>query len=208
MPNRNKIRSHGLVALLASHPEVRKLKRHHAPSVHGNKFWKSSWVLIDYFSRRGLPPGVRVMEVGCGWGLASIYCAKKHGAKVTGVDVDPEVFPYLKLHAAINEVQISTMKSGFAGLTGKHLRKFDVIVGTDICFWDSLVDPLVKLIRRALRAGVRLILIADPGRSPFEQMGEYFVAKRNGQIQDWTAQRPHRSEGRILKIENIEDLRL
>jgi predicted nicotinamide N-methyase len=200
MPNRNKIRAHGLVALLASHPEVRKLKRHHSPSVHGNKFWKSSWVLIDYFSRRGLPPGARVMEVGCGWGLASIYCAKKHQAAVTCVDIDEEVFPFLQLHAAQNDVHVQTMRKGFDALRTRDLERIDVLIGADICFWDEMTDALRRLIGRALRAGVKLILISDPGRPPFQELQEYFVAKEQGEALDWTAQRPRRMHGQMLRI--------
>ena len=200
MPNRNKIRAHGLVALLASHPEVRKLKRHHSPSVHGNKFWKSSWVLIDYFSRRGLPPGVRVMEVGCGWGLASIYCAKKHQAVVTCVDIDEEVFPFLHLHAAQNDVRVQTMRKGFDALRTRDLEEVDVLIGADICFWDEMTDALRRLIGRALRAGVKMILISDPGRPPFQELQEYFVAKEQGEALDWTAQRPRRMQGQMLRI--------
>ena len=200
MPNRNKIRAHGLTALLASHPEVRKLKRLHAPSVHGNKFWKSSWVLIDYFSRRGLPPGVRVMEVGCGWGLASIYCAKKHQAVVTCVDIDEEVFPFLQLHAAQNDVHVQTMRKGFDALRIKDLKGVDVLIGADICFWDEMTDALRRLIGRALRAGVKMILISDPGRPPFQELQKYFVAKEQGEALDWTAQRPRRMQGQMLRI--------
>ncbi len=200
---RSFIRAYGVRLLLSRHPKVRKLKRFNTPSAHGNKLWKSSWLLIDYFNRRGLSEGSRVLEVGCGWGLAGIYCAKRHGASVTGVDIDPEVFPYLQLHAEINGVEISTMKRGFAGLTGKHLNEFDVMIGTDICFWDSLVDPLKKLIGRALRAGVRLVLVADPGRATFEEMSAYFVNNRGARILDWTAPRPRRSQGRILEIGSI-----
>jgi predicted nicotinamide N-methyase len=200
MPNRNKIRSHGLVALLASHPEVRRLKRHHSPSVHGNKFWKSSWVLIDYFNRRGLPPGARVMEVGCGWGLASIYCAKKHQATVTCVDIDEEVFPFLQLHAAQNDVRVQTVRKGFDALRIRDLEGVDVLIGADICFWDEMTDALRRLIGRALRAGVKMILISDPGRPPFQELQEYFVAKEQGEALDWTAQRPRRMQGQMLRI--------
>ena len=160
---------------------------------------------MDYLHRRGLPQGVRVMELGCGWGLLGIYCAKKFAARVTCVDIDPEVFPFLHLHADVNQVKISTMIKSFDGLRTKHLREVDVILGTDICFWDEMVKPLKNLVLRALRAGVQLVLLADPGRPPFEEVAEYFVAKRAGQIRDWTAQRPRRSEGRILKIGNIDD---
>ena len=201
-PRRKYRQAYGIRLLLSHHPEVRKLKRSSAPSVHGNKLWKSTWLLMDYLHRRGLPAGVRVMEIGCGWGLLGIYCAKKYGARVISVDVDPEVFPFLRLHAEVNEVQISTMKKGFDGLRTTHLQQVDALVGADICFWDTLVRPLKNLILRALRAGVKQVLISDPGRSPFEEVGEYFVNKRGGEILDWTSQRPRRSEGRILKIGN------
>jgi predicted nicotinamide N-methyase len=194
------IRAHGVRVLLSRHSEIRKLKRLNTPSFHGNKLWSSSWLLMDYFKRRGLRKGARVMEVGCGWGLAGIYCAKKHGARVTGVDKDSEVFPYLRLHADINKVKITTMKKAFAGVRDEDLKAFDVVIGADICFWDAMVDPLKRFIRRALGAGVRVVLIADPGRPTFEEIGQYFVKKGRGEIFDWTTQRPRRIRGRILKI--------
>jgi len=194
------IRAHGVQVLLSRHPEIRKLKRLNAPCFHGNKLWSSSWLLMDYWKRRGLMKGARVMEAGCGWGLTGIYCAKKQGARVTCVDIDPEVFPYLHLHADINKVKSAAMKKGFAGLRGKHLEDVDVLIGSDICFWDTMVDPLRRFIRRALRSGVQLVLIADPGRPTFEKIGEYFVKKEGAEIFDWTTQRPRRIEGRILKI--------
>ena len=147
------------------------------------------------------------MEIGCGWGLLGIYCAKKYGAGVTAVDLDPEVFPYLELHAKVNEVRIFTLKKDFDGLRTKHLKEVDLLIGADVCFWDDMVKPLKKLILRALRAKVQQVLISDPGRPPFEEIGEYFSSKRGGEILDWTAQRPRRTEGRILKINSSTDCR-
>ena len=145
------------------------------------------------------------MEVGCGWGLPGIYCAKRYGARVISVDLDGEVFPYLQLHAKVNEVEISTLKKDFDLLRTKHLQEVDVLIGADVCFWDTLVKPLRNLILRALRANVQQVLISDPGRPSFEEIGEYFASKRGGEILDWTAQRPRRSEGRILKIGSFAD---
>ena len=67
----------GLTMLAPSHPEVRRLQ-HDAvqPSLHGHKVWPSSWVLMDYLQQRGVPPRTRVLELGCGWGLVGIACAK------------------------------------------------------------------------------------------------------------------------------------
>jgi predicted nicotinamide N-methyase len=197
---KTEIRAQGVRVLLSRHPEVRRLKEYNIPSNHGNKFWTTSWLLIDYLKRRGLQNGTRVIEVGCGWGLSGIYCAKKHGAVVTGVDIDPDVFPFLHLHADINNVKVATMRKGFNGLRIRHLKDFDVMIGADICFWDKMMDPLKKLIGRALRAGVELVLIADPGRSPFFDLGEYFTKKGTGEMLDWTVHRPRRIQGQILRI--------
>ena len=200
---KTKIRAHGMRVLLARHPEVRRLKRNNTPSSYGNRLWTSSWVLMDYLKRKGLKQGARVMEVGCGWGLAGIYCAKKHGAVVTGADIDPDVFPFLQLHADVNKVNIDTMEKGFDGLRGKHFEDFDVVIGSDICFWEDQIHSLKKLILRALRAGVQRVILSDPGRTTFEELGGYFVDKEVGKLRDWTTHRPRRIQGRILEL-NID----
>ena len=200
---RTMIRAYGIRVLLSGHPDVRRLKRVYVSSFHGNKFWTSSWLLMEFFRRRGLPERTRILDVGCGWGLAGIYCAKKHNAVVTGIDIDPEVFPYLHLHSEINKVKIATMKRGFGGLTGKDLKNFDVLIGADICFWDKLVRSLKRLINRALKIGPRMILIADPGRPTFNELAKYFAEKRGAEILDWTIQRPRRIQGRILKVGSL-----
>ncbi len=201
---RIQIRAYGIKVLLSRHPRVRRLKRLHFPSSHGNKFWASSWLLMDFFHSRGLHQGSRVIDVGCGWGLAGIYCAKKHHAVVTAVDADPEVFPFLRLHAEVNGVQVTTIKRAFGGLTRPDLSDFDVLIGADICFWETLTYSLKRLINRALTSGVKLALIADPGRSPFDELSAYFVKRRGGEILDWTVQRPRHIRGRILKIGSLE----
>jgi predicted nicotinamide N-methyase len=194
------IRAYGIRVLQSRHPEIRRLKRLHTPSVHGNKHWVSSWLLMDYLSRHPLPQGARVMEIGCGWGLAGIYCAKKFNAIVTGVDIDAEVFPYLRLHADINKVDVATLHKKFNKLREDDLQNIDVVIGADICFWDNMVYPLKRFVNRALRAGVQLVTITDPGRSTFEKIGDYCVKKRRGEILDWTVHRPRNIKGRLLKI--------
>jgi predicted nicotinamide N-methyase len=199
-PLKRESRAYGVRLLMSRHPEIRKLKRLHSPALHGNKLWPSSWLLIDYLGHRGLPKRAHLMEVCCGWGLTGIYCAKKHGAIVTGADMDAQVFPYLRLHAHINRVQISTLKADLRKLGMRELKRVDVVVGADICYWDSMVDPLRRFIRRALRCGVGQILVADPGRPTFEKIAAHFVKHGTGEVFDWKTRRPRTIEGRILKI--------
>lgn len=201
--SRKAVESYGVQVLLSRHSNVRRLKRKMTPTRHGNRLWSSSWLLMDYLTKTGLSSGVRVLDVGCGWGLAGIFCAKRFQATVTGVDADPDVFPFLQLHAHVNGVEIHTLRREFTRVTTETLRGFDLLIGADICFWDELVRPLRNLVLRALRAGVQGALIADPGRPPFEAVGEHFVGDRKGEILDWEVQRPRTIRGQILRVGEV-----
>jgi cyclopropane-fatty-acyl-phospholipid synthase len=46
---------------------------------------------LDLVCRKiGLKPGMRVLELGCGWGSFAKYAAERHGARVLGVTVSKE----------------------------------------------------------------------------------------------------------------------
>jgi predicted nicotinamide N-methyase len=203
---RSEVNAYGVRALLSRNSRIRKLKRKHSPTIHGTKQWSASWLLIDYIDRCGMGRESRVLDVGCGWGLAGIYCAKGQGATVMGVDSDPEVFPYLRLHARLNGVSIDTMRLDFDSLNHDVLADIDVVIGSDICFWDTMVEPLKGLIRRAVVAGVRAVIIADPGRPPFENAARYFTRNRMGRVFDWSARAPQSTAGRILRVEGDKRL--
>ena len=198
--SKKEIRAYGVRLLLSRHPEIRKLKREHYPAYHGTKLWASSWLLMDYLKHQGLPRKAHLMEVGCGWGLAGIYCAKKHDAIVTGVDRDPGVFPFLQLHADLNREKISTLEADLSKIKKKDLKQMDVVIGADICFWDNLVDPLRKFIQKALRSGVKQVYVADPGRPTFEKTASFFSDRGTGEVIDWSTRRPRNISGRILQI--------
>lgn len=196
---RNEIRSHGITCMLAAHPEIRKLKRSHEPTIHGTRQWPSSWLLIDYLARNPIPRGSRVVEIGAGWGLTGIYCAKHFDADVLAVDKDPAVFPYLTLHAKRNGVGVRTLAADFARVDRKVLAATDVILGSDVCFWRSLIPELRALVLRALRAGVRTVLVADPARHTFESLAKRLCAQGVAEVIDWKTARPLPRSGRILR---------
>ena len=89
----------GVKALRSTHPGVRKLKRlqrgHN--SAHGNKVWRSSFVLMDYLTTYPPEPNSQVLDIGCGWGLPGIFLAKEYGMQVTGIDIDASVQPFFIL---------------------------------------------------------------------------------------------------------------
>jgi predicted nicotinamide N-methyase len=196
----------GLTLLSPSHPEVRRLQQAAAPpALHGHKVWPTSFVLLDYLHQRGVAPRTRVLELGCGWGLVGIACTKTFQAQVTGLDADPAVFPYLQLHAQYNGVHLATRHATFADLTPQDLAAFDLIVGADICFWEELVDPVYQLIRSGMAAGVAEILVADPGRPPFDELCARCLQQGDAEVCTWTTRTPVRESGQILRVGGTAD---
>ncbi|HEY7774335.1 MAG TPA: methyltransferase domain-containing protein [Marinagarivorans sp.] len=189
-----------LTVLNNNHRDIRALRREHGEaSHHGNKFWRSSLLLMDYLQEFPIAPGARVLEIGCGWGLTGIYCAKHFAAEVTCSDVDASVLPYARHHANINNVEISTWCKSYQTLTVRQLARFDVMIGGDICFWDHLGPLLFNLLRRAQKAGARAI-ITDPGRPPFTEAASRAHAKLGAFCDAWFVPHPHNSRGYVLDV--------
>jgi predicted nicotinamide N-methyase len=193
----------GIKALRASHPGVRRLKRQQRGynSAHGNKVWRSSFVLMDYLTTYPPEPNSRVLDVGCGWGLTGVFLAKEYGAQVTGIDIDKSVGPFLDLQASINECHIDFQVRGFESLSTQELNTFNTIVGADICFWDELTEPLFELICLALKSDVQRIIIADPGRPPFWNLVDLCVQNVAAEVVSRRIYEPWKTEKYILIIE-------
>ncbi|MBB3062257.1 class I SAM-dependent methyltransferase [Microbulbifer rhizosphaerae] len=190
----------GLTVRQNAHPDMRKLRREAGdPSLHGNKFWKSSCLTMDYLKRNPLKKGARVLDLGCGWGLGGIFCAKHFGARVTGLDADPSVFPFVHYHAELNGVAVDTWRCRYEKVRESDLGEFDALIGTDICFWDQLEKPLYNLTRRALSAGVGRVILADPGRTPFRRLAERAEEKLGADYREWSVSRPMKASGCIME---------
>ena len=203
MSSKQQFERFNIQRMTASHPEMRKLRRDgHIASIHGNKHWPSADLLMDFLEQHPLPKRKRVLFVGCGWGLGVIYCARKFKSKVTGVDADDAVFPFLHAHAQLNDVKVDTHHGDFKSVKGKVLNDVHTIIGSDICFWDEMVKPLYKLIDRALDAGAKRIAIADPGRSPFYALAEKCAKKLDADLIDWTSEEYPQIDGAVLYIKS------
>ena len=56
---------------------------------------------LDLICRKlGLAPGMRVLELGCGWGGFASFAAERYGARVTGLTVSKEQVAWAKEHYA------------------------------------------------------------------------------------------------------------
>ena len=202
MPDLGLMHGHGVVAVNSKHKDVRRLKRlGYIPSIHGTKVWLSSFALMEYFEDFPIPDNVKVMDVGCGWCIMGIYLAKTFNADVLALDADPNVAPYIALQAQLNNVDIPFRAAKLQQITQADFNGFDTVIAADVCFWDDLTKPLYNMIRRALRAGVRQIIIADPGRPPFWALTELCDGTVNAEVHRQTTDEPKLTTKHLLIIE-------
>lgn len=196
-------RFRGVEMPYSHHPAIRAVKKAgHEPTIHGTKLWKSSCLIMDYLHHEPPEQAGTVLDAGCGWGITGIWCARKLGAAVTSMDADPAVFPYLDAVAALNKVETTPLVARFEKLKKPQLAGIDLLVGADICFWDELVKPVAKMVDKAIDAGVKQIVIADPERPTFHEMAERCIDRHGGELLNWQTRGSIKASGALLVINN------
>lgn len=194
---------YGIKILLSKHKILRELARAQStPRIYGDQVWQSSYVAMDYLSQFPLAPESRVVDVGCGWGLLGIFCAKKYKSDVLLIDADKNVFPYIESHQTLNNVSLESDHAEFKDLDENRFQGQDVVVGADICFWPEQISQLKKMISAALAAGVKKIIIADPGRKTFLQLSKYCEKMYGSRLINWSINGKTSKSSFLLVIES------
>lgn len=192
----------GLKIFKKKHKTIKKLlKETSTPEIHGDKVWLSSYMILDYLLDHPPKKKAAILEIGCGWGILAIHCAKDFKARVTAVDADKNVFPFLEKHAKLNKTKVNTLVSRYENLKAGLLKEQDMILGGDICFWNELIEPLYKLVKKALKNGVGTIIIADPGRSPFLKLAKRCKKEFGAELIEVELEDPKESDGYLLVIQ-------
>lgn len=163
---RHTYRAYGLTLLQPGHFLLDGVDEFKA---HGDRTWRSSYLAMDWLLRNPPGPG-KAMELGCGWAALAVLCAKRFGMEVVGVDIDPEVAAAADILSRVNGVDLDFMEGSWSQLADDDLRGVDLLMGADICYWESQVDELFGTMRQAMRCGVGTVLIADPGRPSFDRL--------------------------------------
>lgn len=187
-------------------PALKALRGQSPPHYQGHRPWNASWLLISYLAELPLE-GLRVTDVGCGWGIASTYCAQR-GAQVTAVDIDPHVIPLVDMLGELNGVTVSTITAGFEEVDEELLAATDLLIGADICFRAPMIGALFGLLQRGLVAGMGGVAITDPGRIPYRDLAARCIADLGARecawqtaepLLAWPGERP-RIVGRLLRM--------
>lgn len=150
---------------LFDHPWVRSAYAADEYVPYWVSLWPSARMLAKAVVREpweGYPRPVRVLEVGCGLGLAGV-AGLARGLSVTFSDVDETALTFAAANARLNG-----FTTGFCTLPLDFRCppddvKYPVVIGSDLMYEERLVSPLVGLLDAVL-APTGVCLIADPDR--------------------------------------------
>lgn len=124
--------------------------------------WPSSEVLGCEMEREDIS-NKRILEVGCGLGLASLLLNSR-GADITATDMHPQAGVFLAENARLNEhARIPFLRTDWNS-SDDGLGKFDLIIGSDVLYERGHIELLSEFINRHA-AEACVIVMVDPGRN-------------------------------------------
>jgi predicted nicotinamide N-methyase len=123
--------------------------------------WASGTALAELMVTQDVT-GKRILEVGCGIGLASLVLNHRM-ADITATDIHPEAAAFMSENTRINQDRpIPFIRSGWSDAI-TDLGQFDLIIGSDLLYERSHVIPLAAFIDQHAKRVCDVILV-DPGR--------------------------------------------
>jgi predicted nicotinamide N-methyase len=123
--------------------------------------WPSARVLVSQIIAMQIN-GRRVLEIGCGIGLASIVLHRM-GTDITASDYHPQVLPFLQRNISQNSLAPIKFQTGNWEADNPLLGQFDIIIGSDVLYEPAHIDHVSRFISQHSSDNVE-VLIVDPGR--------------------------------------------
>jgi 2-polyprenyl-6-hydroxyphenyl methylase/3-demethylubiquinone-9 3-methyltransferase len=114
-------------------------------------------VRLAYVRERAVLRGNEVLDVGCGGGLLSEALARE-GARVTAIDLAPQVLEVARLHLLESELQVDYRECSVERLAEEAPTRFQVITCMEML--EHVPDPasVISACARLLAPGGRLFL--------------------------------------------------
>jgi cyclopropane-fatty-acyl-phospholipid synthase len=113
----------------------------------------------------GLAPGMRVLEIGCGWGGFAHYAATERGCEVVGITVAEEHAAFARKRIAdaglADKVEIAIRD--FREVAGEFdaIVSIEMIESVDETHWPPLFETMARALRPGGIAAMQIITITD-----------------------------------------------
>lgn len=180
------------------HPKVRSMNDHYNL---GNEFYEE-WLdeTMTYSSARftaphqsladaqrhkysaiadaaGLVPGMRVLEIGCGWGGFAEYAASIRGCDVVAITLSEEQATYARKRIAeaglADRVEIRVQD--FRNVEGDYdaVVSIEMIESVDETHWRPLFETISRSLKTDARAAMQIITIEDGEWERYRSRGDF-----------------------------------
>ncbi len=139
------------------------------------KLWEASVVLTNYMAGIPVEAHRRILELGSGLGVAGIAAAVM-GHTITLTEHNPDALNFLQANACLNRCNRITIRH-LDWLHPELAGLFDLIIGSDIIYQESVIGPLEALFRKHLAPGGRVVLTGKVRRTGtlfFERLSSRF----------------------------------
>jgi len=107
-------------------------------------------VRVAYIEQRAALNGKRILDIGCGGGLAAEGMAKC-GALVTGIDLGEQTIAVAKLHAVESNLKIHYRVESAEGHAGENAGSYDIVTCLEMLEHvpdpSSVIQSVAKLVR-------------------------------------------------------------
>ena len=123
--------------------------------------WPAGRLLAQAMHRFDID-GKRIMELGCGIGLASLVL-KRRGADVVATDVHPLAEVFLAYNAALNDLSALHYRQLRWHQPLPALGRFDVIIASDVLYERDHAELIAGVVERHALP-IAEVLVTDPGR--------------------------------------------
>ena len=167
--------------------------------------WPAAQVLCTRLCDAALS-GKRVLEIGCGLGLASLMLQRR-GIDITASDYHPQARVFLERNARLNELQPIKFLDGNWETENPNLGHFDFIIGSDILYQPQHAEQVSRFVSRHSSGDVD-VMVVDPGRENTSRFGA--AMRRLGYRHrferfDETVASGERCRGRVLRFRRLGD---
>jgi predicted nicotinamide N-methyase len=166
--------------------------------------WPSGIQLAAQLARRPVSANERILEIGCGLGLASLV-GQHRGARITASDCHPLTEKFLDKNARLNRLPLLKYRHGQWGAQtppapqGADVltERYDMIIGSDVLYDRSAPEALAGFIDRHATPTAE-VWIVDPNRGNRPAFNRHMAAygfnlKREKHLQ----QQPAMGEGKL-----------
>ena len=135
------------------------------------KIWQASWVLADYLATMPVAAKKQFLELGAGVGLVSIVAAS-FGHRMTMSEYNYDALQFARANAHINDcpglpvVELDWNRPQLPG-------RFDYIVASEVIYKKEDCQPLMELLKAALKPDGEVILAGEMRKSSMDFYTEF-----------------------------------